>query len=395
MEFRPAFTFSIPFSLLPPNPPPAYKTYISRADISCFLINYQKSNPLSVLFFRLFLNLRSELRSISFFHLSIYGPTYAYKSSLNYYVNHFNIILYLFHLILSRIIPFSVLNFFHRFLFHIILFLCFDSQLVSDLPLFIGCSPFESIIHDWQTCLCVLILRKTSTMSRVIISSWDNLSSKGSFPFLPDHIMVWGKADFTYAVSTFNIPPSRLSLLTPFKYYRYINPTISPQAKLSQSQIRILFCGTTSFSLSDERYYFHTLNKYLSESGLDFSIVYKPHPRTSHTNSILQDPAKNMEYLQSLALESDILISYYSTVQLDFLLQGKLVINARCDDLFLFPTYSELPSSTHISFIRPSPLFYETSSVSETVSLILSLSLNQIFTSSQGIPCPWALNIIS
>ncbi len=108
-----------------------------------------------------------------------------------------------------------------------------------------------------------------------VINGWDNLSSKGIFPLLPDYLGVWGLQSALDAVNIQGMPFHRVIMLGCSRYESYFIPG-NADVKLFPNPY-ILFAGVTT--PCDEITPLGILDQILEDLGnTDIKIVYRPHP---------------------------------------------------------------------------------------------------------------------
>lgn len=108
-----------------------------------------------------------------------------------------------------------------------------------------------------------------------LVNGWDNLSSKGVFPLLPDYLGVWGPQSLVDAVNIQGMPSHRAIMLGCARYEDYLIPA-NAEVKLFTFKY-ILFAGATT--PNDEITPLRIFESILEELGnTDIKIVYRPHP---------------------------------------------------------------------------------------------------------------------
>ena len=121
----------------------------------------------------------------------------------------------------------------------------------------------------------VSLSRKYGFKTFFLVNGWDNLSSKGILPYLPDYLGVWGPQPLVDAVNIQGMPAHRVFMLGCARYEHYL--------KRDNAELRlfphnyILFAGAAT--ASDEVTPLRILESVLEELSLhDVKIVYRPHP---------------------------------------------------------------------------------------------------------------------
>ena len=125
--------------------------------------------------------------------------------------------------------------------------------------------------------------KKRGIKTLMLINGWDNVSSKGTIPNMPDYLGVWGEQSKEHAARIHNMPPQRIVTLgvPHFKEY-YQRPTQSREdfrrsAGLPLEKKVILFAG--SCRVFDETSILLDLEKAIADGELgDIHILYRPHP---------------------------------------------------------------------------------------------------------------------
>ena len=200
-------------------------------------------------------------------------------------------------------------------------------------------------IHD-QTVEWLRVLKDNNTKSTQIIHSWDNLTSKAMFIVEPEKLLVWGKFDKQIAIREHNISSDIISIIKPI--------IISTYMKLSSNKSmpfkHILFAGVSSSYVSNEWEYVKEFSKSLYKINKNLNLIYRPHPRikkdsklkfkgslveldsyklikydeTIYIDNFLQNHLESMQYLQAKCC---CVVTFYSTVALEFILSGRPAIN--------------------------------------------------------------------
>lgn len=108
-----------------------------------------------------------------------------------------------------------------------------------------------------------------------LVNGWDNLSSKGVFPTLPDYLGVWGPQSMLDAVEIQGMPFEGIHLLGCSRYEDYF---VAENAAEKIFDFKYaLFAGACT--PCDEITPLRRMDSMLSQMGVqDFKIVYRPHP---------------------------------------------------------------------------------------------------------------------
>lgn len=121
----------------------------------------------------------------------------------------------------------------------------------------------------------ISLSRQYGFQTLFLINGWDNLSSKGIFPLLPDYLGVWGPQSLLDAVYIQGMPFSRTVLMGCARYEDYFVPENSSQKYFPHKYI--LFAG--SVTPCDEITPLKLFDRLLEESGIpEMKIIYRPHP---------------------------------------------------------------------------------------------------------------------
>jgi hypothetical protein len=121
----------------------------------------------------------------------------------------------------------------------------------------------------------VLLSRRYDFQTLFLVNGWDNLSSKGVFPLLPDYLGVWGPQSLLDAVNIQGMPPERTVLMGCARYEDYFIPENAGTKYFPHRYI--LFAG--SVTPCDEITPLRLFDELLEELRIpDLKIVYRPHP---------------------------------------------------------------------------------------------------------------------
>jgi hypothetical protein len=200
-------------------------------------------------------------------------------------------------------------------------------------------------IYD-QTVEWLRVLKDNNTKTTQIIHSWDNLTSKAMFIVEPKKLLVWGNFDKQVAIKEHNISSDIISIIKPI--------IISTYMKLSSNKgmpfKHILFAGVSSSYVSNEWEYVKEFSKCLYKINKNLNLIYRPHPRakkdrnlkfkgslveldsyklikydeTIYIDNFLQSHLESMQYLQAKCC---CVVTFFSTVALEFILSGRPAIN--------------------------------------------------------------------
>lgn len=118
--------------------------------------------------------------------------------------------------------------------------------------------------------------------SLMLINGWDNISSKGTIPQMPDYLGVWGEQSVKHAVFIHNMPKERVFPIGAPHYDIFKIPTrkredIRRENNLPVDKMVILFAG--SARTFDETSVLVEIEKAIEDGQLpDIHILYRPHP---------------------------------------------------------------------------------------------------------------------
>ncbi len=228
-----------------------------------------------------------------------------------------------------------------------------------------------SAFNDSFTIDCLKTAKKKGIKHLFVMFNWDNVSSKGVLPVLPDYIAVWGEQTREHANKIHRIPNECIFILgsPQFEHYRR-------DLKLTREEFRkknevpldkkvLLFAGMSR--LSDEISILCMLEEAIEKGELpDVHILFRPHPWKAvqpyeknffdcgfrhitmdvqlcdHYKKILQNPKESVhqdtftpdyEYYPSLFNAIDGVISPGTTLGIEAMAMGKpVLIKAFPDD---------------------------------------------------------------
>jgi hypothetical protein len=117
--------------------------------------------------------------------------------------------------------------------------------------------------------------RELGIKTLAIIYNWDNLSSKGVFPVLPDQFGVVGEQSVGHAEQIHRAPRERVTVLGSPYIDNYFH--LGEESVPSPFPFRfVLFAGC--YMPFDELSSLRLLERAIEEHGLDLKVVYRPHP---------------------------------------------------------------------------------------------------------------------
>jgi hypothetical protein len=125
--------------------------------------------------------------------------------------------------------------------------------------------------------------RKKGATTLLLMFNWDNVSSKGVLPFLPDYMTVWGPQTYEQAVKIHKMPSHRVKVLgaPQFEFYRrpaqMMPEDIKRKNGIPLDKKVLLFTGMSR--LIDEIGLLERLEKAIESKELpDVHVHYRPHP---------------------------------------------------------------------------------------------------------------------
>jgi hypothetical protein len=122
-----------------------------------------------------------------------------------------------------------------------------------------------------------------------LVNGWDNLSSKGVFPLLPDGLGVWGPQNVRHAVDIQGMAPDKIVPLGCARYEPYFLPPPPPEADASDAENSspfpfpyVLFAGaTTACDELSPLQHMEAILGQLKQTGQvapNLTVIYRPHP---------------------------------------------------------------------------------------------------------------------
>jgi hypothetical protein len=127
-------------------------------------------------------------------------------------------------------------------------------------------------------------------------NGWDNLSSKGIMPLLPDVMGVWGPQSAQHAITCQGMPadqPQRIALLGCARYEDYFKQADGPPPPPIFEFPYLLFAGATV--ACDELTSLRQLDQQLDalkqagQCPIDLTLIYRPHPWREPRNKRCDD----------------------------------------------------------------------------------------------------------
>ena len=126
----------------------------------------------------------------------------------------------------------------------------------------------------------------------ILVNSWDNLISKGTMPFKPDSLVVWGVNSIKHANYVQRIEADKISVLGVPRFDNYFNVHLSScdhhkhkdyiyDCNLIDKSKKIILYAATSLPFDDIRT-LELIDKEISinKNLRDYVVLYRPHPET-------------------------------------------------------------------------------------------------------------------
>lgn len=155
----------------------------------------------------------------------------------------------------------------------------------------------------------ILCSRQLKVKTLLLINSWDNLSSKGTIPYMPDYLGVWGEQCKRHAVEIHDMPSERVAVLGCAQFQRLYQASgldrmaFRKSNNLPLQKKIILFAG--SARVFDETAVLIELENAIEKGELGgVHILYRPHPwrhRRIGEDSVFQYSFKHVTLDPSLA----------------------------------------------------------------------------------------------
>jgi hypothetical protein len=121
----------------------------------------------------------------------------------------------------------------------------------------------------------------------VVVLSWDNLTSKGTFHIIPDLTLVWNNVLAKEAMTLHDVPKDKIFVTgaPPFDFWFEMAPSLDRASFCSHLGIDpgkpfILYLCSSAFIAGDETTFVKEINRTLSENPntREVNIVVRPHP---------------------------------------------------------------------------------------------------------------------
>ena len=244
-----------------------------------------------------------------------------------------------------------------------------------------------------------LIAAKNQNIPTVIpVHSWDNLTTKGTFNFTPDLMLVWNKYQANEANEIHKIPLNNIVITgSPFmdKWFDSSITNIYHNKSLPTKSTYILYLGSSSNIAPNEVPDLYELANELQKKkrqGLsNISILARPHPanekRFAEINhplikpwirgrDELPDSPESLSEFSNAINESICVIGINTTGMIDAVLAGKEVIA-------LIPEsykHSNAYNATHFKQILNSDIFHQANSIEQCLDILSKLMVKPIKT---------------
>ncbi|MBN1850757.1 MAG: glycosyltransferase [Deltaproteobacteria bacterium] len=149
----------------------------------------------------------------------------------------------------------------------------------------------------------ILLSQKYHFQTLFLVNGWDNLSSKGIFPVLPDYLGAWGPQSLVDAVEIQGMRPHRVFLLGSARYEDYFKSENLHTSPFSHQHI--LFAGATT--PCDEITPLQIIEQAMEDLGIDDTqVVYRPHPWREKRNCFdVFEPEKYKHIILDPQIEHD------------------------------------------------------------------------------------------
>jgi hypothetical protein len=184
--------------------------------------------------------------------------------------------------------------------------------------------------------------KKYSFKTLFLVNGWDNVSSKGVFPVLPDYLGVFGPQNYIHAVQIQEMPPNRVFSLGCARYEDYFRAENAREKMFPFKYI--VFAGATT--ACDEITPLRRCDRLLTEMGIeDIKILYRPHPWREARNPACDDLFRPEEFRHTM-LDPQVEQSYYKEKK-----QKTESVNSRN-----FPALSYYPSLLNHALFVISPM---------------------------------------
>jgi len=238
-----------------------------------------------------------EFNTLSMRALRKKSETFNIKTKVNLYKSKFS----LFYLFLSWPILFSITKSIFRMLIQKNKTL--ENVIIKEKPRLV-IFPITGVEATGYE--LVKLSKKYNFKTFFIVNGWDNLSSKGIFPLLPDYLGVWGPQALEDAIQIQGMQKHQVYLLGSARYESYF---VSSEERVNPFPFKyILFAGATV--ANDEITPLKKIDQLISKAGInDLKIIYRPHPWREKRNCF--DLFRKEDY-KNIILDPQIEAKYYN-----------------------------------------------------------------------------------
>jgi hypothetical protein len=177
-----------------------------------------------------------------------------------------------------------------RWIFRLVENLTPPSALITDwirnenVDVVIGC-PF--LLPHAQEVDYIKAAKAAGLPTMVVVQSWDNLTTKGTFQIMPDRVLVWNEALRDEAISLHDVPDESIVITgsPTFDYWFRSTPTLnriqfSVQCGLLSDRPYIVYLCSSRGMIEEEKRYVADLAKELrlDPQTADIDLLVRPHP---------------------------------------------------------------------------------------------------------------------
>lgn len=256
------------------------------------------------------------------------------------------------------------------------------------------CVLIPSSCEDSLTADLIKAARKIGAQSVVLVNGWDNLTSKGTLPVLPDKLGVWGMQAKDDALRVHQVPERRIYVMGAPHFDAYLNKETSLGADADIRSFNgipagkkiILFGGC--LQPFDEIAVLRQLDRAIADRQIpDAHILYRPHPwRHARAHEDMFEPAEfqhvsldqqvadvyldvkrrgnpalakkffpDLKYYPKLIQAAEFVISPLSTFVLESLLMGKRTIAICYSDGRHYFSADKVSQYEHVQYLQNTP----------------------------------------
>ena len=230
------------------------------------------------------------------------------------------------------------------------------------------------------------------------VHSWDNLTTKGTFHFTPDLMLVWNKFQAEEANKIHNIPNTNIVITgSPFmdKWFNHTCTNSNEYKKLLPKSQYILYLGSSSNIAPNEIPTLYELadglETHYNEYSYNISILARPHPANEKPfleinhpriktwirgRDELPDSPKSFWEFRKAISDSICVVGINTTGMIDAILSGKEVIALIPENY----KHSNAYNATHFKQILNSYIFHQTNSVNQCLKILSKIITEPIKT---------------